>query len=217
MSAIALDPLIAEAKERARRRRLLGVVLLVVAAAAGGAFWRFTSSGAPRWPLPAQGGSSSLASASFPGYGLSFRYPANWTRLDCALETTFTDTITFLTNAPSAECSKIPSYRGRPGAPAIHLGGDGVLVYWTNSGYPGPRRKRPGRTVTIGGLPARIRTLTMADCAGSGGDTGEEATIERPFAGNNWFTVVGCFRGPDLAANEAAFTRLLSSVRIAKG
>ena len=45
MSAIALDPLIVEAKERARRRRLLGLVAVVVAAAAAGTMFALRSSG----------------------------------------------------------------------------------------------------------------------------------------------------------------------------
>lgn len=47
MSAVAHDPLIAEAKERARRRRLLalGVVAVLVAAAAAGTRYELRSSG----------------------------------------------------------------------------------------------------------------------------------------------------------------------------
>jgi hypothetical protein len=215
---VGVDPLIADAKQRARRRRLLALVAIVVAALAASGFgWWFLSPASSRWPAPSTRASGGLLSAHFPDYGLSFRYPANWKRLDCQLETTFTDTITFLTNAPSAECSKIPSYRGRVGSPAIHLGGNGVLVYWLSSGYPGrSSAKIAGRAVTIGGLPAGIRTLATADCASLGGDAGQEATIERPVPGNNWFTATACFRGPNVAANEAAFRRLLASVRIVK-
>jgi hypothetical protein len=82
MSAIALDPLIAEAKDRARRRRNLAIVLVVAVAARGAFFWR-TPAGAERWTHPAKGESSNFAFARFAGYGLSFRYPANWKRLDC--------------------------------------------------------------------------------------------------------------------------------------
>lgn len=191
----------------------------MVAVAVGGAlFWRFTPGSPSNSPLFAKGGSSSLATARFADYGLSFRYPANWKRLDCQLETTFTDTITFLTNAPSAECSKIRSYKGRPGLPAIHLGADGVLVYWLSSGFPGRSdlSNTPGRVARIGGMPARIRTLPASACAPLGGDAGEEATIKRPTGANNWFTAIGCFRGPNVAAHEAAFRQLLASVRLVK-
>jgi hypothetical protein len=134
------------------------------------------------------------------------------------METTFTDSITFLTNGPSAACSKDPYSKTPDWPPVIHLGEDGVLVSWTNSGYPTVSGRRPqGRAVTIGGMPARIRTLPASACAGLGGDAGQEVTIQRPVAGYNWFTVSSCFRGPNVAANAAAFQRMLATVRIAKG
>lgn len=219
MSAIALDPLIAEAQKRARRRRISVLSAVAVLAIGGAFFWRFTPGSGSSGSLPRNGGDSALGLASFRSFGLSFRYPATWKRLDCQLVTTFTDSITYLTNAPTARCSKIPSYKGRPGAPNVRLGEDGVLVYWMSSGYPGPSRfsRLGGRAVTIGGMPARIQALPRSACAGVGGDAGESVAIERPAPGNNWFTATGCFRGSNVSANEAAFKELLASVRISKG
>ena len=219
MSAIAIDPLIAEAKERARRRRLYLVVVVVAAVVAGGAFfWRFTLGPESRWPLPAARGSSSLASARFPGYGLSFRYPANWKRLDCVEDGSFTSTLTYLTNAPSAACPN-----GDSGPPLVRrLGADGVLVDWSDSpaGYGYTASRQPdmatlrGRKATIGGLPALFPPVPASTCSWVGGGVAQVVTIQRPGVGSgDWLTVTACFRGPNVSANAAAFRQMLASVR----
>ena len=227
MSAIALDPLIAEAKERARRRRLYLVIVLVVAVATGGAFfWRFTLGSESSWPLPAEGGSSALASARFAGYGLSFRYPANWKRLDCTQVGSFESNLTYLTNAPSAGCyPDLPNESsGRP--PAIRLGEAGILVQWWDYGYRSPVPRFAGRAAMIGGMAARVGTIMRSPgqpwltsmCGDVGAEASQVVAIHRPPPGDaDSLIVTACFRGPDVSANAAAFRQMLASVRIAKG
>ena len=216
---LGLDPLIAEAKARARRRRLYLMVVVVAAIAAGGAFlWSFTPAGALRWPLPAQGGSSGLASANFPEYGLSFRYPANWKRLDCVQDGSFTSTLTYLTNAPSAACAT-----GASGQPSLNrLGANGVIVDWSDSpaGYGYTASRQPdmamlrGRKATIGGMPALFPPVPASTCSWVGGGVARVVTIQRPGVGSgDWLTVNACFRGPNVSANAAAFRQMLASVR----
>jgi len=225
MSAIALDPLIAEAKRRTRRRRNYLAVVLVVAVAVGGAFFRLsTPGGASHWSLPAHGGSSALT--RFAGSGLSFRYPANWKRFDCPEEGSQMATYAFLTNAPSGRCPTYSRNASWYQPPVRRLGVDGVLVEWWNVGLEGMGTTLadvPGRKATIGGFPARVETArngagvreTNPACKWVGG-LAKVVTIQWPAMGDGWLMVTGCFRGPNLSANEAAFSRMLTSLRLAK-
>lgn len=220
---LAVDPLIAEAKRRARRRRLYLVIVLVAAVATGGAFfWRFTLGPESRWPLPAARGSSSLASARFAGYGLSFRYPANWKRLDCVQSSSFESNLTYLTNAPSVACYQDPpgESSGRP--PAIRLGEDGLIVQWLSSAYESGLPNFPGRAAVIGGLPARVGPISRSPdqpwlrsmCTTVGADASQVVAMHRPPPGDgDSLVVTACFRGPNVSANAAAFRQMLASVR----
>src|SRR2546423_8410060 len=86
----ALDPLMAEAKRRARQRRfLIVVVVLALIGGATGAVAVFRSPGGPPSSLPAALGGGSAQTrgtvlAQFPRLGISFRYSAGWRRVDCS-------------------------------------------------------------------------------------------------------------------------------------
>src|SRR5437764_9179764 len=108
----ALDPLMAEAKRRARQRRfLITVVVLALIGGAAGAVAAFRSPGGPTSSLPAglSGGSAQTRGtvvADFPRFGLSFRYPARWRRVYCPYATWMgTRGVTYLTNARRPRCS----------------------------------------------------------------------------------------------------------------
>jgi hypothetical protein len=199
---------------------LTAVTVLAGIAALGLVAWA-TGSGA-RSPLPA-GGRYSLA--RFPGYGLSFRYPANWKRLDCVQVFTFESTVTYLTNAPSAACYLDPPGQSSSRPPAIRLAEDGVLVRWWAYAFPNPPNF-VGRRATIGGMPARIGPMLhgifrpaqlTSGCDAVGAAAAQLVKIERPGAGSgDPLYVTACFRGPNLSANAAAFRRMLASVRFAK-
>ncbi len=207
MSAIALDPVIAAAKHRARRRRLYVVTVLAAAVAVGGAlFWRYS------------GGSSELAHYSNPSF--SFRYPAEWKQIYCPEESSHSNSFTFLTNAPSAVCPTYPKNESWYQPPISRLGVDGVLVeWWTLDPLSATSLAGvPGRRATLGGFPARVQTVptrgpTWAWACRAVGGVGKLVWIDER---GNWIMVTGCFRGPNLTANETAFRRMLTSVRFAK-
>ena len=109
---LGLDPLIAEAKERARRRRLLALALslLIVAAAATSVVLTRPSSRASVSPLPAHGGPLYSVSALVAYDGARTTLPAGLPAWEAA---TWGDPVTcqfsaLMTNEPGGGCSGVP-------------------------------------------------------------------------------------------------------------
>ena len=215
----ALDPLMAEAKRRARQRRfLIAVVVLALIGGAAGAAAVFRSPGGPMSSLPAAlaGGSAQARGtelADFPRFGLSFRYPAGWRRLDCSPAFTLMGTrgVTYLTTARRAGCS--PSAHRRTSA-------NGVAILWQQA----PPDIRHGGNARIGGQPAQIYVRALhappgavaygaVPCADSGGQRLIEAQIHEPATANYGFEMFACLRGPKLRRSQAAVGQMLASVR----
>src|SRR5215471_537027 len=72
-----LDPLMKEAQRRARHRRTLIALAVVLIGLAAGLTLALRSPGGP------SSGPSGLVRASYAQEGVSFRYPATWTKLEC--------------------------------------------------------------------------------------------------------------------------------------
>jgi hypothetical protein len=214
----ALDPLMAEAKRRARQRRfLIAVVLLALIGGAAGAFAAFRSPNGPMSSLPAAlGGGSAQARgtlvADFPRLGIWFRYPAGWRRVDCPSATEFgTRGVTYLTTARRPKCSSFAPRRTRA---------NGVAVLWQQA----PVFVRHGDNARIGGQPAQVyvqavhappgvRLFGPAPCADSGGQRLVEAQIHEPATANYGFEMFACLRGPRLGRSQVAVGQMLASVR----
>jgi hypothetical protein len=214
-----LDPLMAEAKRRARQRRfLIALIVLALIGGAAGAFAAFRSPGGPPSSLPAALGGGSAQTrgtvlAQLPRLGISFRYPAGWRRLHCSPAFTVSGTrgVTYLTTARRAGCS--PSSRRRTSA-------NGVAVLWQQA----PVLVRHGGNARIGGQPAQVyvRALDLptgvvlygpAICTDSGGQRLIEAQINEPATASYGFEMFACLRGPKLRRSQAAVGRMLASVR----
>lgn len=215
----ALDPLMAEAKRRARQRRFLIVVgVLALVGGAAGAVVLFRSPGGPPSSLPAGLGGGSAQTrgtvlGQFPRLGISFRYPAGWRRVHCSPAITLNGTrgVTYLTTAPRAGCS--PSAQRRTSA-------NGVAVLWQQA----PVVVRHGGNARIGGQPAQVYLQAVhapsgvvlfgpAPCADSGGQRLIEAQINEPATANYGFEMFACLRGPKLRRSQAAVGQMLTSVR----
>jgi hypothetical protein len=215
----ARDPLMAEAKRRARQRRfLIALVVLALIGGAAGAVAAFRSPGGPQSSLPAAlGGGSAQARgtvpAQFPRLGISFRYPAGWRRVDCspAITNFGSRGVTYLTTARRAGCS--PSASRRTSA-------NGVAVLWQQAGVV----VRHGGNARIGGQPAQVYLQAvhappgvalygLAPCADSGGNRLVEAQISQPATANYGFEMFACLGGPKIRRSEAAVGQMLASVR----
>jgi hypothetical protein len=203
----ALDPLMAEAKRRARQRRfLIAVVVLALIGGAAGALAAFRSPNGPMSALPgALGGGSAetrgTAMADFHRLGLSFRYPAGWQRYDCPFGTpTFLVGVTYLTaGARRSRCSQ-------HGAALRRLQANGVWILWVQT----PLFSRSANAV-VGGQPARIDSwapyaVKPGSCAAAGGHRIIQAAI-------HGFAMFACLRGPKLRRSQTAIGQMLASVR----
>ena len=155
----------------------------------------------------------SFVSARFPSYGLSLRYPANWTKQKCRVVTPETSNIAYLTTAQPRSCTN--SDTGWPET----LDTNDIAVMWMESSFPGIKvTSSPGRDTQIGGHPARVAVMTPSDRAlqvTCGATSGAQrlvlAAIESS-AGE--IRMSACLRGPQFGSNEAAVRQMLSSVRL---
>jgi hypothetical protein len=211
----SLDPLIAEAKRRARQRRMLiALGVLLVAGLAAGLTFAFRS---PGGGSPNGGG---LTSASYSQWDVSLRYPAAWTRLDCTYGfQSLVNPISLLTSAqPAPTC---PHGRTMEFPPPERLGPDGAVVF-LGHGYA--LHFKPN--ASIDGQPALIRprtidsalyvgasSLTAVPCPAGVRREYRAAYIKRAGHPNDMFTVAALICGPHFATGDAAVSNLLASMR----
>jgi hypothetical protein len=218
-AAFSLDPLMAEAKRRARRRRvLIALGILAVAGLAAGLTFAFRS---PGGGSPSGGG---LASASYSQWGVSLRYPAAWTRLDCTTWPAgdLVNPISLLTTAsPAPTC---PRARTMEFPPPERLAADGAVVFL---GHGFALQFKPN--ASIDGQPALIRprtvgsamyvgahSLTAVSCPAGVRREYRAAYIKRPgHHPNDMFTVAALICGPHFGTGDAAMSNLLASMRFA--
>lgn len=110
-----LDPLIKEARRRARQRRTLIALAVLLLILAAGLTLFLRSPGGPTGP-------GALVRASYPKDGVSFRSPVNWTRLPCP-------EVVLTTGHPERSCPQ-------PIWPREPLGPDGVTLQLLSSPLP---------------------------------------------------------------------------------
>jgi len=214
---LSLDPLIAEAKRRARQRRLLiALGVLLVAGLAAGLTFAFRS---PGGGSPNGGG---LTTASYSQLGLTLRYPGAWTRLDCTnwFPGSYGTPVSLLTSArPAPTCGQ----GGGNFPPNIRLGADGTAVFLTR----GPDFGFKANT-SIDGRPAIVQPPTFGTtpkywgggyvfnvtCPAGATPEARAAYIKRPHP-NSMFTVGAVICGPQFSSGDAAVRNLIASMRFA--
>jgi len=210
----SLDPLMAEAKRRARQRRVVvafGVVLL--AGLAAGLTLAFRSGGGPTsGPLTGR-----PVTARYPGFSL--RYPSTWTRVywGCVRQGLFTP-IAVLTNAqPAPKCPGPTIDGGFVFPPRQQLGTNAVLIYLDDpEGLPGEKYQWNAR---IDGKPADIarpaysrHPVGLVTCAAGGPAEYRSVLISVP----GLLAVGATICGPNLAAGNAPVNRILASLRFTR-
>lgn len=213
----SLDPLIAEAKRRARQRRvLIALGILLAAALAAGLTFAFRS---PGGGSPNGGG---LTSASYSQWGVSLRYPAAWTRLDCNWATgSLVNPISLLTSArPAPTCPTAgtmefpPPERLEANGAVVFLGHGFALQFKPNASIDGqPALIRP-RTVGSA-MYVGAHSLTTVSCPAGVRREYRAAYIERPGHPKDMFTVAALICGPHFGTGDAAVSNLLASMRFA--
>ncbi|HUJ56314.1 MAG TPA: hypothetical protein VLW49_10045 [Gaiellaceae bacterium] len=192
-------------------RAVTFIAVLAVAAAVAGT---------PAASSPGQ--SPGDARARYPDYGLSFRYPANWTRVDwCWIGASFVTPITLLTSVRPAPTCTSTTHSGTSWPPRQRLGTNDVTVLWSLDGFPGGLRE-PGRRTRIADRAALLAYLSpgaphgrFAVCRRLGARRMMQATIPAK-APDNYVFAVACLRGPDFAPGERAVVAMLASTRLAR-
>jgi hypothetical protein len=193
-----------------RRWVLIGAAVVVVAAAAIGSVVAFSGSGAR------------LADASFPGYQLSFRYPASWKRKDWCWIGTSVFPLTLLTKAPAAPtCQQGSSLISQtPFPPPQYLGSNSVVAWWFASDRPDPTPLKPN--ASLDGKPTRItvrrqstrRTAkSYVNCRTGTTQRFLTAEVETPTPSVGQIDVGAVICGPDFARGLADVHKMLDSVR----
>jgi hypothetical protein len=198
----SLDPLLAEAKRRARQRRLLGTALgLLLVAVAAGTTLALRGSGGSAPPTASTGHGLSTAKLG----QASLTYPASWKRVVWNCWATAPGSYLLLTTAsPTPTC-------GRALPPREKLGRDGVAVWLqTLPALPGIKTQtliRDPRPATGAWAGAKRATCT----SGAGHNFGA-----RVKDGNLYVLLGAVVCGPDYGQSERALQRMVSSASITK-
>ncbi len=191
------------------------MALVVVAAGCGG------SSGTPGGSTA---NSAGLAEASFPGFRLAFRYPADWKYKSWCWLGTSEFPLALLTTARLPRCSQGNFYGFKtPLPPPLLLGRNGVVSWWTAFQRPGlggaPNAHLAGKParIVVQQQPTKRTSKSQINCSGAG-PTQRRLTAEIPGAGSGVGRVeVGAvICGPDFEAGEADVRKMLNSLRFTR-
>jgi hypothetical protein len=159
-----------------------------------------------------------VATVSFSGMGLAFRYPATWRS---GTWRTDMSSISALIVYLSTSRLTIPcTARTGPGRiaetcefPIAVLPPGGILVRWNANAYPAWHMPK-ANTAVAGRRAVQART-SGGWCATLRGTETITVLISRSAVGH-WYQMDACLRGPGLAQQEAQISSMLNSARIAK-
>jgi hypothetical protein len=195
---------------RSRRGLLVAAVALVlVAAGCGGSSSATTTR------------SAALAVASFPGYRLAFRYPADWKYKGWCWVGQSEYPLALLTTARRPRCSQGNLFGFQtPLPPPLRLGNNDIVAWWAafpHTGLDGAPNTR------VAGKPARIvvrqeptkRTAkSVVNCRGAGPTQRRlTARVRGPGSGVGRVQVGAVICGPNFAAGEAQVRKMVNSLR----
>jgi hypothetical protein len=173
-------------------------------------------------PSPAAAAGSPLHRYS--NGGLSFRYPSSWKVGQFNDASSFSASIVDLSNQKMhspCKSTKVPGGTSSScGWPLTRLRPNGVLVEWSDNGFPDPQGSPPalgpGLSRTVDGRAARIQITLPGVCKSIGGQESVDVIIARDVP-DNTYSLTACLRGPGLKAGIATISRLLQSVKFAAG
>jgi hypothetical protein len=150
------------------------------------------------------------------GFGLTFEHPQSWTEARYPESFTFSDLIAYVSNNRLHNPCTTTDFSGvvttTCAEPIPRLGPGGVLVSWSNIGYPHTGPEIPHPNLTIDGRPAHLSVTQPGDCARLGAQETVTVDIARPV--DNHYEMVACLRDPGVAGNETLVRQMLASVRI---
>jgi hypothetical protein len=148
---------------------------------------------------------------------VTFEHPRAWTEVRYTRSTSFTDLVTYLSNVklhdPCATTRSPTEVTTTCGDPVDALPPGGVLVSWTNIGFPRSGPDIPNPNMTIDRRPARITVTNPGNCSRLGAQETVTVDIERLMTGN-YYEMVACLRDPGSIDNEALVRRMVASTLV---
>ncbi len=159
---------------------------------------------------------------TFRGGGVSFRYPSTWTPHRYVAVSSFSAAIVYLSNDPlhpPCQTSQGPGSTSTVcGDPIDQLGPDGVLVSWSEHGFPGwTFKSAQGTPAIVGGHRAKILVQRPGWCGRIGALETMSVVVERSSLPDNWWAIDACIRGPNAAIGEAQVRAMLHTAQFPTG
>ncbi len=155
---------------------------------------------------------TATATANFSGMGVAFRYPAAWRSATWNDVSSFSALIVYLSTGRLHSPCTVTKKPGRTtascGNPIRALTPGGVLVRWSENGFPNWRS--PKANTAIDGHPATETRTAEAWCTALRGTEVISVVVPRLLA-DNWYEMDACLRGP---TQQAAIASMLKSVHI---
>jgi len=146
---------------------------------------------------------------------IGFSYPRSWHPARWPVMSSFSALITFLSTDPLHDpCTRTPNMIACA-SPLETLSPGGVLVSWSEHGFPGwTFAREPGRVIRVGPAPAKIQFARPGNCGTLGAD--ETITAVIPSGQDNWYELDACLRAPGVAASARQVLAMLESARLAR-
>lgn len=189
-------------------RRLMTVLIVLVSTLP----WAGAVSARPARSGPTPGGAPLR---TFSGGGISFSYPASWHAYQFPWASSLSTSLAYVSNVPlHRPCVGRPIGPGCQG-PVSALPAGGVLLVWTENGFPGWTFGRArGALLRINGRPARLQVLPPQP-AWCPLNTSQmlDVVIARPEARDNWYELRACLAGPHLHRTRGEVMAVLYSFR----
>lgn len=222
----ASDPHVRHGRRMQRRALVATVCALVVAAAT----ITYALRGRPDSHAPAAASSPAESSPapgaewrSFTGNAVTFRYPAAWRSYPYHWSGSFIYSLTYLSSTAIPNPCSTTHTGGNTqiscGLPATHITGNRVLIFWAQTGSPGPVADSAGTPTTLGGHAARLRSGPAGpECGHLGAATSIQAAIAMgsQYGGNAVLHMTACLGGSERAANIRDVMAMLGTLQITR-
>lgn len=164
-------------------------------------------------------GGKFVGTAHYASEDVSFDYPADWYEHSYEKEFSFSSSIVFLATArmhnPCVVTKRANGTETSCGLPVDHLHPDGAVIEWSANGFPGITidGQGPGGT-KIAGRPATLHEEKPGDCDYLGADVTIYADVSRDAAGDNWYEMRACLKGPNLDELRRQISSMLTSLEV---
>ncbi|MGA2528993.1 MAG: RNA polymerase sigma factor [Acidimicrobiales bacterium] len=152
--------------------------------------------------------------SQFKDSSLRVDYPSGWNAVVLREDTMFSLPLVYLSHEANPRCSAPYGITRPDPLPQCGLGSDGVLVEWSENGFPGwTFSRQPGKRVTVDGQPGKERVVSGGENCVTGTQQSVTLVVART-APDNWYEMDACLRGPDLAREHSEIQAMIASAKI---